>query len=106
MVQTPRGSLVRSARLPPHHLEAILGSAVDTWATIFVAIGTVGAVAYALFRDVVMEPRRRPKLDLRFDETGNDLVVVATPGDPMQRTFCYEWRTERKRTPLTTSLSW
>jgi hypothetical protein len=64
--------------VPPPHLEAILGSAVDTWATIFVAIGTVGAVAYALFRDLVVVPRRRPKLDLRFDDTGNDLVVIGT----------------------------
>jgi hypothetical protein len=29
------------------HLRPILGSAVDTSATVFVAIGTVGAVAYA-----------------------------------------------------------
>jgi hypothetical protein len=69
----------------------ILGSAVDTWATIFVAIGTFGAVAYALFRDLFVEPRRRPNLELRFDRTGNDQVrdrgsavgrfreVVATP---------------------------
>jgi hypothetical protein len=54
----------------------ILGSAVDTWATVFVAIGTVGAVAYALFRDLVVMPRRRPTLDLRFDPTGSDQVVV------------------------------
>jgi hypothetical protein len=58
----------------------ILGSAVDTWATIFVAIGTVGAVAYALFCDLVVVPRRRPKLDLRFEHAGNDQVVVATAG--------------------------
>jgi hypothetical protein len=61
---------LRSEGVPPPHLEAILGSVVDTWATIFVAIGTVGAVAYALFQDLVMEPRRRPELDLRFDDTG------------------------------------
>ena len=70
MAETCRGWLVRSEGVAPRHLEAILGSAVDTWATIFVAIGTVGAVAYAVFRDLVMEPRRRPELDLRFDHTG------------------------------------
>jgi len=58
----------------------MLGSAVDTWATVFVAIGTVGAVAYALFRDLVVVPRRRPNLDLLFDQTGNDQVVVGTTG--------------------------
>jgi hypothetical protein len=62
------------------HLHPILGSAVDTWATVFVAIGTVGAVAYALFRDLFVVPRRRPKLDLRFEHAGNDQVVVATAG--------------------------
>jgi hypothetical protein len=63
-----------------HHLRPILGSAVDTWATVFVAIGTVGAVAYALFRDLFVVPRRRPNLDLRFDHRGNDQVVVLTTG--------------------------
>jgi hypothetical protein len=43
-----------------------------------VAIGTIGAVAYALFRDLFVTPRRRPKLDLRFDRTGNDQVIVGT----------------------------
>jgi hypothetical protein len=62
----------------PDPLAVILGSAVDTWATVFVAIGTVGAVAYALFRDLFVEPRRRPKLELRFDHSGNDQVVVGT----------------------------
>jgi hypothetical protein len=62
------------------HFHPILGSAVDTWATVFVAIGTVGAVAYALFRDLVVMPRRRPRLDLRFEHTGNDQVVVGTAG--------------------------
>jgi len=47
---------------------------------VFVAIGTVGAVAYALFRDFFVTPQRRPKLDLRFDQTGNDQVVVGTAG--------------------------
>jgi hypothetical protein len=60
-------------------VRTVLGSAVDTWATVAVAIGTVGAVVYALFRDLVVTPRRRPKLDLRFDRAGNDQVVVATP---------------------------
>jgi hypothetical protein len=59
----------------------ILGSAVDTWATVFVAIGTVGAVAYALFRDLVVVPRRRPKLELRFDRDGTDQVVVEASDD-------------------------
>jgi hypothetical protein len=62
------------------HLRPILGSAVDTWATVFVAIGTVGAVAYALFRDLFVVPRRRPKLDLRFDRSGNDRAIVRTSG--------------------------
>jgi hypothetical protein len=57
-----------------------IGSAVDTWATIFVAVGTVGAVAYALFRDLFVVPRRRPKLELRFDRSGSDQVVVGTEG--------------------------
>lgn len=61
-------------------LGPLLGAAVDTWATVFVAVGTVGAVAYALFRDLVVMPRRRPKLDLRFNHAGNDQVVVRTSG--------------------------
>jgi hypothetical protein len=40
----------------------------------------VGAVAYALFRDLFVVPRRRPRLDLRFDAAGNDQVVVGTAG--------------------------
>ncbi len=59
-------------------LHTILGSAVDTWATVAVAIGTIGAVTYALFRDLVVTPRRRPKLDLRFDHSGNDQVILGT----------------------------
>lgn len=58
-----------------------LGSAVDTWATVAVAIGTLGAVAYALFRDLVVTPRRRPTLELRFDRTGNDQVILQTADD-------------------------
>jgi len=58
----------------------ILGSAIDTWATVAVAIGTIGAVIYALFRDLIVTPRRRPKLDLRFDSAGTDQVIVATAG--------------------------
>jgi hypothetical protein len=61
-------------------LESAIGSAVDTWATVAVAIGTIGAVAYALFRDLVVSPRRRPKLELRFDRAGNDQVIVGTAG--------------------------
>ena len=64
--------------LEPTQLSPTLGSAVDTWATVAVAIGTIGAVAYALFRDLIVTPRRRPKLNLRFDPTGNDRVVVGT----------------------------
>jgi hypothetical protein len=37
-------------------------------------------VAYALFRDLVITPRRRPKLELRFDRAGNDQVIVETAG--------------------------
>jgi len=58
--------------------DLVLGSAVDTWATVAVAIGTIGAVLYALFRDAVVTPRRRPKLDLRFDRSGNDQVILGT----------------------------
>jgi hypothetical protein len=61
------------------HLAPLLASAVDTWATVAVAIGTVGTVVYALFRDVFVTPRRRPKLEILFDEGGTDEVVVATP---------------------------
>lgn len=35
---------------------------------------------YALFRDLVVTPRRRPRLDLRFDRAGNDQVIVGTAG--------------------------
>jgi hypothetical protein len=67
--------------VPLEHLHPTVGSAVDTWATVAVAIGTIGAVAYALFRDVVVTPRRRPKLDLLFDTAGNDQVIVGTAAD-------------------------
>jgi hypothetical protein len=33
-----------------------------------------------LFRDLIVTPRRRPKLDLLFDRAGNDQVVVGTAG--------------------------
>jgi hypothetical protein len=56
----------------------VVGSAVDTWATVAVAIGTIGTVVYALFRDAFVTPRRRPKLELRFDGSGSDQVVVRT----------------------------
>ena len=62
------------------HVGLILGSGVDTWATVAVAIGTLAAVAYALFRDLVVTPRRRPTLELRFDRTGTDQVVVGREG--------------------------
>ncbi len=58
----------------------VLGSAVDTGATVAVAIGTIGTVVYALFRDVFMTRRRRPKLELRFDGSGSDRVFVKTAG--------------------------
>jgi hypothetical protein len=58
----------------------MLASAVDTWATVAVAIGTVGTVVYALFRDVIVTPRRRPRLEVLFDTAGTDQVVVATSG--------------------------
>ncbi len=44
------------------------------------AIGTIGTVVYALFRDAVMAPRRRPKLELLFDGSGHDQIVVGTAG--------------------------
>src|SRR5262245_23140210 len=62
----------------PDQLSPVLASAVDTWATVGVAIGTIGAVLYALFRDLVVTPRRRPTLELRFDRSGNDQVVVGS----------------------------
>ena len=37
-------------------------------------------MVYALFRDLFVTPRRRPKLDLLFDRTGNDQIIVATDG--------------------------
>lgn len=64
----------------PDHFRLVLGSAVDTWATVAVAIGTIGTVVYALFRDVFMTRRRRPKLELLFDQAGSDQVVVGTAG--------------------------
>jgi hypothetical protein len=57
----------------------VLGSAVDTWATVAVAIGTLAAVAYALFRDLVVTPRRRAKLELHFDRTGHDETMLQMP---------------------------
>jgi hypothetical protein len=33
---------------------------------------------YALFRDVFVTPRRRPKLELRLDPVGNDQIIVGT----------------------------
>ncbi len=65
---------------PARLIAPLLGSAVDTWATVAVAIGTIGAVAYALFRDLVVTPRRRPKLELRFDNAGNDQIIVGSAG--------------------------
>jgi len=62
------------------HHGAVLGSAVDTWATVAVAIGTIGTVVYALFRDVFIYPRRRPKLELRFDGSARDRLLVETGG--------------------------
>jgi hypothetical protein len=32
----------------------------------------------ALFRDLVVVPQRRPKLELRFDHAGTDQIVVVT----------------------------
>ncbi len=57
---------------------SVLGSTVDTWATVGVAVGTIGTVVYALFRDVVATPRRRPRLELHFDPSGNDRIIVET----------------------------
>jgi hypothetical protein len=53
---------------------------VRTGATVAAAIGTVGAVLYALYRDLILANRRRPRLDLLFDPTGPDAVVVGTLG--------------------------
>jgi hypothetical protein len=67
--RTSRHDEILARIVPAEDLDLILSSTVDTWATVCVAIGTVGADAYALFRDLVVVPRRRPKLDLRFDPT-------------------------------------
>lgn len=53
---------------------------VRTGATVVAAIGTVGAVVYALYRDMFFANRRRPRLDLQFDGTDADQVVVGTAG--------------------------
>jgi len=66
--------------LPAEHLDPALASALDTWATVAVAIGTIGTVVYALFRDVFVTPRRRPRLEVLFDKAGTDQVVVAMDG--------------------------
>jgi hypothetical protein len=84
------------------HLRPIVGTTVDTVATVFVAIGTVGAVAYALFRDLVVVPRRRPRLALHFDAAGNDEVVVGTAGGSESAYAGCEWGTEPEKTPPTT----
>ena len=96
--------MLRTVVLRPTQLDPVLGSAVDTWATVAVAIGTIGTVVYALFRDYFVTARRRPRLDLRFDRAGNDQVVIGTPrAGPMQRTPGCGWRTNRGRTRPTTS---
>jgi hypothetical protein len=62
-----------------------------------VAIGTVGAVVYALFRDLFVTRRRPPRLDLRFDHAGNDQVVVGTAEPSTPPRFGSQWRTEREK---------
>lgn len=54
--------------------------AVRTGATVFAAVGTVGAVVLALYRDFIRAKRRRPSVDLRFDASGGDQVIVRTAG--------------------------
>jgi hypothetical protein len=44
-----------------------------------VSIAFLG-LAYALYRDLIFSARRRPRLDLKFDGTGADQVVVPTLG--------------------------
>jgi hypothetical protein len=44
-----------------------------------VAIAILGFL-YALYRDLIFSTRRRPRLDLEFDGTGADQVVVPTLG--------------------------
>ena len=73
----------------------MLGSSIDTWATVGVAVGTISTVVYALFRDAFVVPRRRPRLDLHLDDhvgdharlhvenrpgkdTADDVVVIVT----------------------------
>jgi hypothetical protein len=44
-----------------------------------VSIAFLG-LAYALYRDLIFSTRRRPRLDLKFDGTGADQVIVPTQG--------------------------
>jgi hypothetical protein len=52
--------MLRSCVLLLARLDPVIGSGVDTWATVAVAIGLGTAVAYAVFRDyfVTARPRR------------------------------------------------
>jgi len=64
-------------------------------------IGTVGAVAYALFLDLVVVPQRRPKLELRFDHAGTDQIVVVTVAGNDAAYVRLRVRTKRERTRRT-----
>lgn len=56
------------------------GEALRTGATVVAAIGTLSAVTYALYRDLILANKRRPRLDLRFSAAGADQVIVPTVG--------------------------
>src|SRR5262249_44302674 len=52
------------------------------WATVGVAIGTLATVVYALFRDVIVLPRRRPRLELRLDDRVDDELRLSLSNRP------------------------
>jgi hypothetical protein len=55
----------------------------DTLRTTATVVGVTIAILgflYALYRDLIFSSRRRPRLDLEFDGTGADQVLVPTLG--------------------------
>ena len=79
-VRAVRPVKARAARVlgPPALGVIILGFAVDTWATVAVAIGTIGAVVYAHV-DLAGDDPAPLQLDLNPKPTGNqDLLEPGT----------------------------
>lgn len=85
------------------HFHPILGSAVDTWATVFVAIGTVGAVAYALFETSLWYPGEGPSLTFVLAAPEAIRSSSGQQKDSTPRISGYGWRMELERTPPMTS---